>query len=290
MDEIRARAIALYDDFTHTHLDRRRFFADLTRLAGSLAAAQALAATIAADPAHAAIIEPTDQRIKTSRIVIPGAGELLKGYFAVPVGPLAPRPSVLVVHENRGLNPHIEDIARRLAVAGFVALAVDFLSPQGGTPKDEDEARGKIGELDVLHAADNGAAAVKWLRINKRGNGKVGAVGFCWGGGMVNRIAIAAGSQLDAGVAYYGPSPVSDEAPAVKAAMLLHYAGNDDRVNGGAGAWVDALRKAGVPVTRYDYPGTQHAFNNDTSDARYNKSAATLAWDRTIAFLKKTLS
>ena len=290
MDEIRARAIALYDDFTHTHLDRRRFLADLTRLTGSLAAAQTLAATIAADPAAAALVEPTDGRIKANRIVIPGAGELLKGYFVVPTGPLTLRPSILVIHENRGLNAHIEDIARRLGVAGFNALAVDFLSPQGGTPKDEDAAREKIGALDLAHTADNGVAALKWLQNNKRGTGKVGAVGFCWGGGMVNRIAVAAGSLLDAGVAYYGPTPNSEEAASVKAAMLLHYAGNDDRVNGSAGAWVDALRKAGVRVARYDYPGTEHAFNNDTSAARYNRSAATLAWDRTIAFFRKTLA
>ena len=289
--EITARAIALHHAFTHVHLDRRRFFADLTRLAGSFAAAQALAATIGADPAAAAIVMPDDKRLRARRITLPGAdGDRLKAYLTLPAGSPRRLPAVLVVHENRGLNPHIEDIARRLAVAGFTALAVDFLSPAGGTPADEDKARGMIGGLDLLHTVRNGIAAIRWLREDKRTNGKVGTIGFCWGGALVNRIAVDAGTALAAAVAFYGPTPSPEDAATVKAPMLLHYAGTDDRVNAGADAWVAALRHAQVAVSRYDYPGTQHAFHNDTAAARYDRTAAALAWDRTLAFLRKELA
>ncbi len=289
-DDIKTRAIALYDAYTHRHLDRRRFFAEMTRLAGSLAAAQALAATIAADPAAAAQIAPEDKRVHAQWLTLPGAeNDRLKAYLVEPAGPPVRRPAILVVHENRGLNAYIEDVARRLAIAGFAALAVDFLSPGGGTPADEDKARGMIGALDMPHTVRNGVAALHWLRADKRTNGKVGVIGFCWGGGMVDSIAVAAGDGLGAGVAFYGPPPPPSEAARVKAALMLHYAGNDDFVNPRAGPWVEALRHAHVAVTRHDYPGTQHAFHNDTSAARYNEAAATLAWDRSIAFLRKEL-
>jgi len=291
MDDLKAQAIKLYDDFTHRHLDRRRFFADMTKLAGSAAAAQALALTIAADPAAAVLIEPEDKRVKASWIVVPGAGgNKLKGYFVQPAGPAKRRPAVLVVHENRGLNAYVEDVARRLAVDGFVALALDFLSASGGTPANEDHAREMIGALDIPASVKDGVAAINWLREDKRTNGKAGVIGFCWGGAMVNRIAVEAGAALSAGVAFYGLTPPPTEAVDVKAAMLLHYAGNDERVNGQSQAWVDALKAAHANVTRYDYPGTEHAFHNDTSVARYNKEAAELAWSRSIAFFKETLA
>jgi carboxymethylenebutenolidase len=292
MDQnLRARAIALYDDFTHTHLDRRRFFTDLTRLAGNVAAAQTLALSIAADPAMAALIAPEDKRVKTNWITLPGGtGNRLKAYFVRPAGPAQRRPAVLVVHENRGLNAYIEDVARRLALAGFAALAVDFLSGSGGTPADEDAAREKIGALNIPASVQDGVAAINWLREDKRTNGKAGVIGFCWGGAMVNRIAIDAGSALSGGVAFYGVAPPPTEATDVKAALLLHYAANDERVNGQSAMWVDALKAAHVDVTRYDYPGTEHAFHNDTSAARYNKAAAELAWERTIAFFKEKLA
>lgn len=291
MEDLKAQAIKLYDDFTHRHLDRRRFFADLTKLAGSAAAAQALALTIAADPAAAALIEPEDKRVKANWIVVPGAGgSKLKGYFVEPSGPAKRHPAVLVIHENRGLNAYIEDVTRRLAVAGFVGLAIDFLSASGGTPANEDQARELIGGLDIPASVKDGVAVIDWLREDKRTNGKAGVIGFCWGGAMVNRIAVAAGSALSAGVAFYGITPPPTEAANVKAAMLLHYAGNDDRVNAQAGPWAEALKAAHVNVTRYDYPGTEHAFHNDTSAARYNKEAAELAWSRSIAFFKDTLA
>lgn len=288
--DLRAQAIALYDDFTHRHLDRRLFLADLARVAGSTAAAQALAALIAADPAAAAIVAPEDRRVRAEWITLPGAGgERLKAYLVMPAGRARPRPAVLVIHENRGLNAHIEDVARRLAVAGFAALAVDFLSSGGGTPADEDQARSLIGALDPDHTVADAVAAVRWLGQETRINGNVGAIGFCWGGALVNRLAIAAGPALQAGVAFYGPPPPPFEAAKVKAAMMLHYAGTDERVNAGAAPWVEALKAAGVPVSRYDYPGTQHAFHNDTSAARYDRAAATQAWGRSLAFLRKTL-
>lgn len=289
--DLHARAIALHDDFTHNHLDRRRFFAELAKLAGGVAAAQALAAAIAADPAAAAMIAPEDKRVTASWITIPGsAGELLKAYFVEPSGKARRRPAVLVIHENRGLNAHIEDVARRLAVAGFAALAVDFLSVAGGTPGDENQARTLIGTLDPQRATADAIAAIGWLKADKRTNGKAGAVGFCWGGALVNRLAVAAGAELGAGVAFYGPPPPPSEAVRVKAPLMLHYAGTDERVNAGATPWVEALDAAGATVVRHDYPGTQHAFHNDTSAARYDKAAATLAWDRTLAFFRRILA
>ncbi|MGE0774975.1 MAG: dienelactone hydrolase family protein [Sphingomonadaceae bacterium] len=290
MHDLMANAVKLYDEFTHVHLDRRRFFADLTKLAGGAAAAQSLAVAIAASPAAAALIEPEDKRVACSWITLPGAeGRLLKAYLAEPAGVTGPRPAVLVVHENRGLNAYIEDVARRLAVAGIAGVAVDFLSVSGGTPADEDQAREMIGALNLPAAVSDGVAAVKWLHSDLNAP-KVGIVGFCWGGAMVNRVAVEAGDALSAGVAFYGVAPPPSEAAEVKAPLMLHYAGSDERVNAQSGAWVDALKAAGVSVTRHDYPGTQHAFHNDTSAARYDKDAAERAWERTIAFFKTHLT
>jgi carboxymethylenebutenolidase len=292
-DDLKARAIALYDRFTHGAQDRRSFMTDMTRLAGSAAAAQAMVAMIAASPAGAAMIAEDDKRLDMKdRVAWIGAnGHLLHGYMAIPKKHHRKKPAaVLVIHENRGLQPYIKDVARRLAVEGFVALAIDYLSPQGGTPADEDKARTMIGALDLPTAVADGVATIDWLSKQKLLNGKVGVVGFCWGGAMANRLALAAGPQLAAASVFYGPTPPPAEAASVKAKMALHYAGNDDRVNAGAGPWVDALKAAGVSVTRYDYPGTQHAFHNDTSTARYDAAAAALAWDRTIKLFKETLA
>jgi len=289
--DIRSRAIALYDRYTHMGHDRRAFFAEMTKLAGGAAAANALIAAIAADPAAAALVPPDDKRLTTSRISWPGAaGRTISGYLALPAGTAKQRRgAILIIHENRGLNGHIEDVARRAALAGFVALAPDFLSPLGGTPADEDKARDMIGKLDLAATVADGVATIRWLKANKLSNGKVGVVGFCWGGAMVNRLAVAAGPLLNAGVAFYGPAPDASEAAKVKAPLLLHYAGVDERVNAGANSWVAALKAAKVPVTRFDYPGTQHAFHNDTAAARYDAAAAKLAWERTIGFFRRTL-
>ncbi|MDB5715388.1 MAG: dienelactone hydrolase family protein [Sphingomonadales bacterium] len=292
--DLRQRAIALYDAFTHaahsTEHDRRAFMQQLTLLAGGAAAAQALLVGIGANPAAAAIVDPGDKRIKAQSISWPAAnGRTLNGYSARPAGPAIKRPAVMVIHESRGLTEHIRDIARRVALAGYLAVAPDFLTVSGGTPIDEDKARDAIGKLDLAATVADGVATVHWLGHIAQSTGKVGAVGFCWGGAMVNRIAIGAGDTLKAGVAYYGPTPDPARAVAVKAAMLLHYAGLDDRVNAGAPAWISALKAAKVDVEAYTYPGVNHAFNNDTSADRYDKAAADLAWARTLAFFKARL-
>lgn len=290
-ETLKARAIALYDRFTHGAQNRRAFMADMTKLAGSAAAAQILVASIAADPAAATVIAEEDKRLTARMVSWPGAnGHKLFGYMAIPKKHAKKPAAVLVVHENRGLQPYTKDVARRLAVAGFVGVALDFLSPVGGTPADEDKARAMIGALDLSAAAADGTATVAWLAAHKLLSGKVGVVGFCWGGAMANRLAVTSGSELQAAVAFYGPPPPASEAAKVKAALMLHYAGTDERVNAGAAPWVAALEAAQADVRRFDYPGTQHAFHNDTSGARYDAAAADLAWERTIAFLREKLS
>ena len=198
------------------------------------------------------------------------------------------RPAVIVIHENRGLNPHIKDVARRLALEGFLALAVDMLSPLGGTPADEDKGRDMIGTLNADETAHRIAAAVPFLEHHAESTGKVGAVGFCWGGGMVNRLAVLS-PDLKAAVAYYGVQPPAAQVKSIQAALLLHYAGLDQRVDAGIAAYEAALKAAHKRFTIYVYPNVNHAFNNDTS-SRYDKAAAELAWSRTIAFLKENLA
>jgi carboxymethylenebutenolidase len=289
--DIRAAAIALYDRFTHEGMDRRAFMGEMTRLAGSAAAASVLLTAIAADPAAATIVPDGDPRIVGRRMSWPvGGGRMMKGYQAEPRAAARPLGSVLVVHENRGLNAHIEDVARRAAVAGYRAVAPDFLSPVGGTPADQDAAREAIGKLDIPQAVADAVATLHLLKSLPGANGKTGAVGFCWGGGMVNRIAVAAGPALDAGVPFYGPAPDPSLAPRVEAAMLLHYAGLDDRVNATGLPWSEALRAAGKKAEWFVYPGVNHAFHNDTSAERYNEAAAKLAWQRTLDFFARELA
>jgi carboxymethylenebutenolidase len=285
MADIRTAAIALYDRYTHEGMDRRAFMAELTRLAGSAAAASALLAGIAADPAAAAIVAHSDRRLRTRRMSWPvGGGRTMKGYQAEPRDPAGPLGSVLVIHENRGLNVYAEDVARRLAVAGYRAVAADFLSPVGGTPADQDAAREAIGKLDLGATAADAAATLRLLKSLPGSNGKAGAVGFCWGGGMVNRVALAAGEALDAGVSFYGPAPDPTLATQVRSPLQLHYAGLDERVNKTGFPWRDALAAAGKTVDAHVYPGVNHAFHNDTSAERYDAAAAKLAWQRTLEF------
>ncbi|HYD39073.1 MAG TPA: dienelactone hydrolase family protein [Allosphingosinicella sp.] len=291
MPDLRAAAVALYDRFTHEGMDRRAFMADLTRLAGSAAAASVLLASIAADPAAAALIPAEDPRLRARRMNWPvGGGRTMKGYQAEPRKPAQALGSVMVIHENRGLNAHIEDVARRLAVAGYRALAPDFLSPAGGTPADEDSARAAIGKLDLAQSVADAVAALRLMKALPGANGKAGAVGFCWGGGMVNRIAVAAGSLLDAGAPFYGPAPDPSLAAQVQAPLLLHYAGLDERVNKSGLPWRDALQGAGKPVEAHVYEGVNHAFHNDTSAERYDAAAAKLAWQRTLDFFGRHLA
>ena len=283
-DDLRSQAIDLYDRFTHEGMERRAFMGRMIALAGSVAAAEALIASIAASPAAAAVVPENDKRLTTGMRRVAG----YRAYVAEP-RTRSLKPTVLVIHENRGLNAHIRDVARRLALAGYRAVAPDLLTPSGGTPADEDAAREAIGKLDRAAATRGGVAMLKALTPSSRG-GKVGAIGFCWGGAYVNSLAVAAGPALDAGVVYYGPAPDPSEAAKVRAPLLIHHAGLDTRVAQTLIPWVKALRKAGRPVAYYGYEGANHAFNNDTSAERYNKAAAELAWRRTLIFFKRTLA
>ncbi|WP_287357632.1 dienelactone hydrolase family protein, partial [Mesorhizobium sp.] len=230
-----------------------------------------------------------DSRVTGEDISYPGSGGEMKGYLVKPAGQSGKLGTVSVVHENRGLNPHIRDVTRRVALEGFVALAPDFLSPLGGTPADEDKAREQFSKLDPAQTTANAVATVAFLRGSEDGNGKVGAVGFCWGGATVNTLAANA-PDLAAAVAYYGMQPKAEDVPKIKAALLLHYAGLDTRINAGIDAFRKELDAAEVEYTIHVYEGANHAFNNDTSAARYDKNAADLAWGRTIAFLKEKLA
>lgn len=281
--------IDAYDEYTHLTLDRRRFMERLTVLAGSAAAAAAIAPMLAANSAKAEMVAATDERIKGEDVTYPGGEGDMKGYLVRPANASGKLPAVIVIHENRGLNPHIRDVARRMAIEGFVALAPDFLSPDGGTPSDEDKAREMIRALDAAETNANAVATVAFLQGHEESTGRVGAVGFCWGGGLVNRLAVNA-PDLKAGVAYYGAQPSGEEVPKIQAAMLLHYAGLDERINAGIEAYRQALTENGKDFTVHVYEGVNHAFNNDTSAARYDKAAADLAWERTIAFLKEKLA
>jgi carboxymethylenebutenolidase len=288
-ESLRDRAVRIYDAFTHEHHDRRTLLRQMTALAGSVAAAEALILGISASPAAAAVTDPHDTRLRIDRREGMEAGARSAAYLASPRGVKKRIGTVLVIHENRGLTPHIEDVTRRVALAGFYAVAPDLLAPQGGTPADEDRARALIGTLDYDLALDQARAMMAHAAADKIGTGRVGVVGFCWGGAFVNRLAVAAGPTLAAGVAYYGPAPKPGEAAKVQAPLMLHYAGKDARVNATGEPWVAALKAAGRPVEAFTYPGVDHAFNNDSSAERYNAAAATQAWSRTIAFLHRHL-
>lgn len=278
--------INAYDEYTHLTLDRRGFMEKLTKLAGSGAAAVAIAPLLGVSAAQAAMVEDGDVRLAISDVKFAGSGGELKAYLALPNERTGKLPGVLVIHENRGLNAHIKDVARRLALEGFAALAVDFLSPLGGTPDNEDAARDMIGKLDGGVTTANAVASVAFLKAHEAVNGKAGAVGFCWGGGLVNSLAVS-DPTLSAGVAYYGKQALSADVPKITAPLMLHYGGLDERINAGIAEFEAALKAAGKTYELFVYDRVNHAFNNDTSEARYNKPAADLAFGRTVAFLKR---
>jgi carboxymethylenebutenolidase len=282
------RIVDLYDAFTHGDIDRRRFLERLAGLCGSVAAGLAMIELVRAHPSAAAIVAADDPRLETGELGFAGSGGEMRAYTAKPVG-VAGLPAVVVIHENRGLNPHIQDVARRLAIEGFVALAPDFLAPLGGTPEDEDKAREMIGQLDPAQTVANAVAAAGTARAHAAGNGKAGAVGFCWGGATANQLAVA-DPQLGAAVAYYGRQPEPSQVASIKAPLLLHYAGLDERINAGIAAFEAALKANDKAYTIHLYEGVNHAFNNDTSAERYDEAAARLAWSRTVAFLKEHLA
>ena len=286
LDRIDQRVIALYDDFTHRHLDRRLFMERLTVLAGASAAA-AMLPLLRSNYALAEQVKADDPRLAASTVTYPGSTGPMKAYLARPTGS-ARLPAVIVIHQNRGLNAHIDDVARRVALAGYVALAPDFMSPVGGTPADDDQALKDFAKVQIPVAVADAVKTVAYLTARPDVTGKIGVVGFCWGGGMVNQLAVSS-PDLAAGVAYYGVAPPLDKVANIKAWLVLHYAGLDDRVNATRPAYEEALKKAGVSYTAYVYDGANHAFNDDTQAARYNEGAAKLAWQRTIDFFNAKL-
>lgn len=281
------KIIDLHDDYAKGLMNRREFFRRLTLLAGGTAAAFLLLPKLENSYAMAQIVQENDPRLITEYIKYPGETGDVRAHFARPKGD-AKLPCVVVIHENRGLNAHIEDVNRRVAIEGFMSIAPDALSPLGGTPDDTNVARTKMRELDDGDTIKNFVAAVKYLKTHPQSTGKVGCVGFCWGGRMANQMAVNS-PDLSAAVPYYGSQPTAEDVPKIKASLLLQYAGNDQRINAGIPAYEEALKKAKVEYKVFKYEGTGHAFNNDTSETRYNKEAALLAWERTIAFFKEKL-
>ena len=279
--------INLFDEYTHKPLKREDFIKKLVMLTGSMTAAMTALSQLEVKYDNAVTVLPQDDRITTEYITYPGDGSTMKGYFAKPKkeGKYA---AVVVIHENRGLNPHIEDVTRRVALAGYLALGVDALSPLGGTPKDEEQARGLFAQLDAKKNLNNFAKAFDYLKERKDCTGKMGCVGFCWGGALANQLAVNV-PDLKAAVAFYGRQPDAADVPKIKAAVQLHYGGLDERVNAGIPAYEEALKKAGVPYELYIYEGANHAFHNDTAPTRYNEAAAKLAWERTLKFFGEKL-
>ncbi len=283
------RILKLYDEYTHAPLPRRVFIERLIGLCGSTAAAMAALPLLDNNYAQAATIPENDPRLATSWVTYKGASGDVKAYLAIPKSGPAKRPGVVVVHENRGINPHIQDVTRRIALAGYTGLGVDLLSSLGGSPADDDQAREMFAKLDRNSVHLDAVPAVAYLESRPDAAGPVAAIGFCFGGGVVNRIATLAPS-LDAAVVFYGAAPPVADVPKIKARMLLHYAGNDQGINTGMAGYEAALKANGVIFEQHVYPGVEHGFNNDTAGVRYNQAAADLAWTRTIAFLKATLS
>ena len=299
-ESIQSAATALYDRFTHEGMDRRTFMAELTRLAGGTAAASALLAGIAPHAAAAPIVPADHPQLNGREELLAAGGDRLRVYRvgrAEPARGRRLRPAVVVIHENRGLNEHTRDVARRLALQGYDAVAPDFLSLDGGrTPSDEDAARQAIGSLDLARVTAAGTGLVRTLqgpqaprRSASAGQRKVGTVGFCWGGAMVHRLALAAGESLGAAVSFYGPAPEPAEAARLRTPLLVILAGRDERVNRTAGPYVAAAEAAGKRIRAITYPDVDHAFHNDTSAARYNRAAADQAWQETLTFFGRHL-
>lgn len=281
--------INLFDEYTHKPLTRSDFMTRLAKLAGGTAAAIAILPLLEVNYANAMTIAEDDEDIITEDITYEGDGSTMKAYLAKPKKILGKIGAVLVIHENRGLNPHIKDVTRRVAKAGFIALGVDALSPLGGTPANEDEARGLFAKLDAPKNINNFVKGFDYLRSINESNGKTACVGFCWGGGLANQLAVNS-PQLNAAVAYYGRQADTVDVPKIKASLMLHYGGLDERVNTGIPAYEIALKAAGIKHEIFIYEGANHAFNNDTAPTRYNAEVAKLAWERTLRLFKDTIA
>ncbi|MBI5917613.1 MAG: dienelactone hydrolase family protein [Bacteroidetes bacterium] len=279
------QVINLYDEYTHKPLPRREFIERLAKLTGGMAAALTLLPLIETSCTAGAKTQGDD--LHTEYVTWAGVNGEMKGYIARPKKQKK-YAAVVVIHENRGLNAHIEDVARRAAKAGYLALAPNALAPLGGTPANEDDARQLFTTLKPEESLQNFIRAFDFLEKREDCNGNFGCVGFCWGGAMANNLAVHV-PNLKAAVAFYGRQPEAADVPKIKAAVQLHYAEMDERVNAGMAAYEEALKSAGVKYEQHLYPGAQHAFHNDTSAARYNEAAAKLAWGRTLAFFEKYL-
>ncbi len=281
------KIINIYEDFKQRRLDRRGFLKKLSKIAGGTAAAAALLPLLENSRLGAQMVAKDNPRIHTEYVNYSGGTNKMRGHLARPKKGTR-FPAVIVIHENKGLRPQTEDVTRRLALEGFLAIAPDALSSLGGTPKDENDARKMMSKLDREATVDNFAAAVKYLKTHPRTNGKVGCMGFCWGGGMTNQLAVRC-PDLKAAVPFYGRQPAAEDVPKIKADLLRHNAGNDKRINAGMAAFEEALKKAGIKYKFYMYEGARHAFFNDTRPERYHKEASELAWKRTLAFFKEQL-
>lgn len=288
--EIDSRVLELYDEYCHGAFDRREFLrrAALITIAG--ASALTMAQAMLPQYARAQTIPFTDERIKASYVTYPslgGTSGMMRAYLVQPRGD-GPFPAVIVYHENRGLNPYVEDVARRAAVAGFLALAPDGLSPVGGYPGNDDDGKALQAKLDQAKLRQDMINSARYLKVHALSTGKLGAVGFCWGGGMVNHLAVALGTDLQAGVPFYGAAPADADVPRIKAPLLIQYAANDERINAMWPAFEAALKANNVRYTMHMYQKTNHGFHNN-STPRYDKAAAKLAWDRTITFFSTEL-
>ena len=281
------RIINLYDEYTHKPLTREEFLRRLAQLTGSMTAALAILPAIEVNQAHAATVPVQDSRLRTEYISYTVNGTTMKAYIAIPAEGKK-FPAVMVVHENRGLNPHIEDVTRRLALAGFIGFAPDALSVFGGTPADADQARDLFTKLDAKINLENFLQGFDYLKSRKECNGRFGVVGFCWGGALANQLAVHR-QDLLAAVPFYGRQPEAADVPKIRASLMLHYAATDERINAGMEAYEQALKAAGKDYKQYVYEGTQHAFHNDTAPTRYNEAAAKLAWDRTLGLFREKL-
>lgn len=282
--------LKLFDQYVHGQLDRRGFLDRASRVVvGGVAGASAVLAALSPDFARAQQVPPTDPRLKTEFVEYPspaGYGKV-RAYVARPARAAGPLPVVLVVHENRGLNPHIEDITRRLALDNYIAVAPDALFPLGGYPGDEDKARTLFGQLDQAKTREDFVTSAAYARGIDGGNGKLGAVGFCYGGGVVNMLATRV-PELVSGAPFYGAAAPADQVGAIQAELMLVFADTDERINAAWPAYEAALKAAGKRFSAYKYPGTQHGFNNDTTP-RYDEAAARQAWGRTLALFERTL-
>ena len=282
------RIINLFDEYTHKPLTRDAFLKKLAKLTGSSTAALAILPLLEVNYAYANTISENDDDIVTEDISYEGDGAKMKGYLASPKS-AGKKGSVLVIHENRGLNPHTKDVARRIAKAGYIALAADALAPFGGTPANEDEGRALFAKIEAPKNLNNFLKGLTYLRSRPQSNGKTACVGFCWGGALANQLAVN-DPLLNAAVAYYGRQPEAADVPKIKAAVQLHYGGLDERINAGIPAYEEALKKAGIKYEVFVYEGAQHAFLNDTAPTRYNPEAAKLAWERTLKIFKESLT